>query len=121
MRVYHGTTPQWGQKFIEKGIDAHLSHERTIHGPQDNVPGLFVTPKLSVARRFGLCVLAIDISEDQLTVPPNLDLAGATLQQSLNNHLEPEAFLSIRIEPSDVAIVECHENGYLFNPFELED
>ena len=121
MRVYHGTTPQLGRQFIKNGIDAHILYRRAIHGPQDNHAGIFVTPKLSVARRFGLCVIAIDIDGSLLTVPPNLVLAGATLEQSLNHHFEPQAFLSTLIEPSDISIVECYENQYPFNPFDRDD
>ena len=121
MRVYHGTTPALGQKFVIEGIDAHLPYQRLIHGPQDNYAGIFVTPKLSVARRFGLCVISIDIAENNLSVPPNLGVTGATLEQSLNNQLEPQAFISTRVDPTNIAIVECCEHGYPFNPYERDD
>ena len=121
MRMYHGTTPELARKFARDGIDAHVPYSRAIHGPQDGVPGIFVTPKLSVARRFGLCVLAIDVSEEQLAVPPNLAVLDRTLDQVLNHHFEPQAFLSTRIEPESIRIAECHENGYAFNPFERDD
>lgn len=121
MRVYHGTTPQFAKQFAQYGIDAHLPCRRAIHGPQDGVPGIFVTPRLSVARRFGLCVLEIEIDEEHLSVPPNLVVAGATLSTSLGNQPEPQAFISTRIEPSAIRIVECYENGYSFNPYTLDD
>ena len=121
MRVYHGTTPQLAKQFAQNGIDAHLPYRRAICGPQDGVPGIFVTPRLSVARRFGLCVIEIEIDERQLSVPPNLAVAGATLSMSLGNQPEPQAFISTRIEPSTIRIVECHENGYSFNPYASDD
>lgn len=121
MRVYHGTTPVFGEKFVRDGIDAHLLFKRAIHGPQDGVAGIFVTPKKSVARRFGLCVLAIEVFYEQLTVPPNLALSGATLNETLNHHFEPQAFLSIRVEPELLRIVECYEHGYPFDPYDRDD
>jgi hypothetical protein len=117
MRIYHGTTPQFAKHFVKYGIDAHLISRRAIHGPQDGVPGIFVTPKLSVARRFGLCVIEIEVTEDNLFVPPNLAVAGATLSEALDNEFEPQAFISNRIEPSAIRIVECRENGYSFNSY----
>ena len=121
MRVYHGTTPAFGHRFMNEGIDAHLPYKRLIRGIQDDFAGIFVTPKLSVARRFGLCVIAIDIPKDQLSVPPNLADAGATLEQSLKNEFEPQAFISIRINSSNISIAECYENQYPFNPYERDD
>lgn len=121
MRVYHGTTPVLGKKFVRDGIDAHLPFKRAIHGPQDGVAGIFVTPKKSVARRFGLCVLAIEVFYEQLTVPPNLLLGGVSLDQALSHHYEPQAFLSIRVEPELLTIVECYENEYPFNPYDRDD
>jgi hypothetical protein len=121
MLVYHGTTPQIAQNFIQKGIDCHVPYPRLIHGPQDGVPGIFVTPKISVARRFGLCILAIEVERDDLSPPPIFALNGITLEQSLENPLEPQAFLTKRIEPDCLKIVECHENGYIDNPYEPDD
>jgi hypothetical protein len=118
MRVYHGTTPTQARMFLQNGIDGHLLHPRATHGPQDQVPGLFVTPTLSVARRFGLCIVAIEVYESELTVPPNLDDAGASLLDSLSNPLEPQAFLAKRVEPHALKIIECHADGYPFNPYE---
>jgi hypothetical protein len=117
MRVYHGTSPQQGRQYIVSGIDAHIPYERAIHGQQDNHAGIFVTPKISVARRHGLCVIAIDIEDNLLTVPPNLASEEITLEQSLNHHFEPQAFLSVRIEPTIISMIECRDNGYLLNPF----
>jgi hypothetical protein len=121
MLVYHGTTPQLAKQFVRHGIDAHLLYRRAIHGPQDGVPGIFVAPKVSVARRFGLCVIEIEIQGEHLTVPPNLALGGLTLEESLGQRFEPQAFVSQRIEPAAIRIVECHENNYPFNPYERED
>jgi hypothetical protein len=121
MRVYHGTTPAIGRIFIVEGINAHLLYPRQIHGPQDSYPGIFVTPKISVARRFGNCVISIEVPENFLSVPPNLKIAGASLEQSLSNQFEPQAFISTRIEPDNISIIECYENGYPFNPFEKND
>lgn len=121
MRVFHGTTPSLAQAFVRRGIDANLCYKRSIHGPQDSVPGIYVTPKLSVARRFGLCVLAIEVSAEQLTVPPNLAQVRVLVEHTLNHHFEPQAFLAFRIEPSAIEIVECHEGGYSFNPYECDD
>ena len=118
MRVYHGTTPTQARMFLQNGIDGHLPHPRATHGPQDQVPGLFVTPTLSVARRFGLCIVEIEVHESELTVPPNLEAAGASLFDSLSNILEPQAFLARRVEPNALKIIECHADGYPFNPYE---
>jgi hypothetical protein len=118
MRVYHGTTPDQARMFLQNGIDGHLLHSRAIHGPQDGVPGLFVTPTLSVARRFGLCIVEIEVHESELDVPPNLKTAGASLLDSLSNVYEPQAFLARRIEPNALKIIECHADGYPFNPYE---
>lgn len=118
MRVYHGTTPKQAQAFVASGIDGHLLHPRAIHGPQDLVPGLFVTPVLAVARRFGLCVIEIEVQEVDLAVPPILAELGVTLQASLANSLEPQALLAKRVEPHSLKVVECHENGYSFNPYD---
>ena len=121
MRVYHGTTPAQARTFLQKGIDGHVVSPRMIHGPQDRAPGLFVTPKLSVARRFGLCIVEIEVQESDLTVPPNLKAAGASLDDALSNEREPQAFLARRVEPQALRIVECHENGYPFNPYDGPD
>lgn len=118
MRVYHGTTPTQASMFLQNGIDGHLPHPRANHGPQDQVPGLFVTPTLSVARRFGLCIIEINVLESELTVPPNLEVAGASLFDSLSNSLEPQAFLARRVEPNALKIIECHADGYPFNAYE---
>lgn len=118
MRVYHGTTPTQARTFLREGIDGHLLHPRKIHGPQDQVPGLFVTPNLSSARRFGLCIIEIEVRESDLTIPPTLQAAGASLEDSLTNEREPQAFLARRVEPHALRIVECHENGYPFNPYD---
>ena len=91
---------------------------RAIHGLQDQVPGLFVTPTLSVARRFGLCIVEIEVHESELTVPPTFEAAAALLLDSLSNVLEPQAFLARRVEPDALKIVECHADGYPFNPYE---
>jgi release factor glutamine methyltransferase len=117
MLVYHGTTPQLAREFSTKGIDAHILYKRRIHGPQDSYPGIYVTPEISVARRFGLCVIAIEVEEQLLTLPPNLAILGATLDQSLNQHFEPQAFISTRIDPSQITLIECRENRYLLNPY----
>ena len=121
MRVFHGTTPQLAERFLHEGIDAHLTYRRSIHGPQDGVAGIYVTPKLSVARRFGLCVLAIELAAEQLTVPPNLLATEVTVHETLSHHFEPQAFVSYRVEPFAIRVIECHENGYPFNPFERDD
>lgn len=118
MRIYHGTTPAQARMFLENGIDGHLLHPRVIRGPQDKAPGLFVTPTLSVARRFGLCIVEIEVHESELTVPPTLQAAGASLWDSLSNVREPQAFLTRRVEPSALKIIECHADGYPFNPYE---
>ena len=121
MRVYHGTTPTQAQTYLQEGIDGHLLHRRQIHGPQDQAPGLFVTPKLSVARRFGLCIVEIEVEESDLTPPPILEAAGASLEDALTNEREPQAFLARRVEPGALRIVECHENGYPFNLYDGPD
>ena len=118
IRVYHGTTPTQARMFLQNGIDGHLLHPRAIHGPQDQVPGLFVTPTLSVARRFGLCIVEIEVHESELTVPPTFAAAAASLLDSLSNDLEPQAFLARRIESDALKIIECHPDGYPFNPYE---
>ena len=120
MRVYHGTNAEFASRFLREGIDAHVLHPRLIHGPQDFEAGLFVTPKLNVARRFGLFILAIEAEEHELEVPPMLRLAGADLAASLANPLEPQALLKARVEPTRVHLVESHPNGYTFNPFDEE-
>jgi hypothetical protein len=118
MNVYHGTTPDCGRQFTQFGIDAHQLHPRLIKGPQDAFPGIFVTPYMHVARRFGLCIVKISVRPSDLNVPPNLELAGATVCLSLTNPAEPQAFLVMRVEPEAVCIVECYEYGYPFNPYE---
>lgn len=120
MRVYHGTTAEFAYRFLREGIDAHVLHPRVIRGPQDFEAGLFVTPKLHVARRFGLFILAIEAKMHELEVPPMLRLAGADLEASLANPREPQALLKTRVEPSRVQLVESHPNGYSFNPFDEE-
>ena len=106
---------------MQKGIDGHLLRTRMIHGPQDQALGLFVTPKLSVARRFGLCTVEIEARKEDITIPATLIAAGASLDDSLNNELEPQALLAWRIEPEALRIVECHVDGYPFNPYEGPD
>ena len=118
MRVYHGTTLTQALAFLRDGINGHQLHQRLIHGPQDMVPGLFVTPVFSVARRFGLCIIEIEAQLSELEVPPAFASAGASLEDSLTNVSEPQALLVSRIEPSALKIVECHEDGYPFNPYE---
>jgi hypothetical protein len=86
-----------------------LISRRAIHGPQDSVPGLFVTPDLEVAKRFGICVVAIEVDVSDLSVPPAFAIAGADLAASLNNPLEPQAFLSKRVEPAHVKVVYVDE------------
>lgn len=112
MLVYHGTTPQQCARFCAAGIDGHLLFPRAIHGPQDNVPGLFVSPDLEVAKRFGLCVVAIDVEPTDLSVPPALKQAGASLEETFANPPEPQAFLSKRIEPNQIKIVYSDEARY---------
>ena len=120
MRVYHGTTGENASRFLAEGINAHVLHPRSIHGPQDLEPGLFVTPKLSVARRFGLFILAIEANDSNLEAPPILRQAGVDLEASLSNPLEPQALLKGHVEPEDISLVESHPNGYPFNPYEDE-
>lgn len=118
MFVYHGTDGKNAKRYVCEGINAHLLCPRAIHGPQNNEPGLFVTPRLDVARRFGLYVIQIKVELSELSVPPALRQAGATLEQTLALPFEPQAFLASRIEPHQVEIVESHPNGYPFNPFD---
>lgn len=118
MRVYHGTDAKHAERFVREGIDADLLHPRMIHGLQDNEPGLFVTPKVHVARRFGLFVLQIEVDPKHLRVPPMLRQCGATLEQVLAAEFEPQALLVARVEPSAVALVESYPNGWPFNPYE---
>ena len=118
MRVYHGTTAECAERFARDGIDAHLFYPRLIHGLQDLEPGLFVTPRLPVARRFGLYVLEIDVEAHQLKTPPTLRTAGASLQDALQNSAEPQALLVARVEPDHVRVVESYPNGHPFNPFD---
>ena len=118
MLVYHGTTPEFASAFVKHGIDGHIPHARKIHGPQDNVAGLFVTPTRWVARRFGLCVLEIEIDAGDLRAPPSMAQLGVSVEDALGNQLEPQAFIATRIEPCNVRLIECHENGYSKNPFE---
>lgn len=109
MFVYHGTTREQCARFCESGIDGHLSFLRTIHGPQDGVPGLFVSPYLEVAKRFGLCVVAIEIQPDDLVTPPIMEQLGISLADALSNPREPQAFLNKRVEPAFIKIVYCDE------------
>jgi hypothetical protein len=118
MIVYHGTDGENARRYACEGIDAHLLHTRATHGLQDNEPGLFVTPRFDVARRFGLYVIQIEVEFSELNVPPELRQAGASLEQALAASFEPQAFIASRIEPSRVSIVESHPNGYPFNPFD---
>ncbi|MET3118604.1 hypothetical protein AAKU64_002837 [Undibacterium sp. GrIS 1.8] len=120
MLVYHGTTPEIASEFVKHGIDCHIPYARKIHGPQDNVAGLFVTPTRSVARRFGLCVLEIEVNAGDLQAPPSMAQLGVSVEDALANQLEPQAFIAIRIESSHIRIIECHENGYSINPFESD-
>lgn len=120
MRVYHGTDKRNAERFLAEGIDAHCIHPRLIHGLQDHEPGLFVTPKVHVARRFGLFILQVDIDPKSLHVPPMLRLSGATLEQALAAEFEPQALLVARVEPSAVTLVESCPDGWPSNPFESE-
>ena len=117
MLVYHATSAVFAELFQASGVDGHLLHARAIHGPQDNEPGLFVTPDLSVARRFGLFIFEIEVDESELVVPPTLRGLNVSLQESLANPLEPQALLPVRIEPARLRLVESHPNGYAFNPY----
>lgn len=56
MRVFHGTTSQLAHQFVREGIDAHLPYRRAIHGPQDDVPGIFVTPRLPAWQAFNKAI-----------------------------------------------------------------
>jgi len=118
MFVFHGTDGENAKRYVCEGIDAHLLRTRAIHGPQDEEPGLFVTPRFDVARRFGLYVIQIEVELSELSVPPALRQAGASLEQALAASFEPQAFITSRIEPSRVSIVESHANEYPFNPFD---
>ncbi|WP_138922514.1 hypothetical protein [Hylemonella gracilis] len=109
MIVYHGSTQDQCNSFCSSGIDGHKVFPRAIHGPQDGVPGLFVTPDLEVAKRFGICVVSIEVELSDLAPPPAFILAGADLETSLKNPPEPQAFLAKRIEPSRVKIVYFDE------------
>ncbi len=109
MLVYHGTTKSQAEAFLLNGIDAHLLHPRNISGPQSNTPGIFVTPVLEVAKQFGRSVVAIEVEYSDLSVPPNLALAGADLTAALNNPLEQQAFLTKRIEPGQVTLAYHEE------------
>ena len=50
-------------------------------------------------------------------------LAGldVSLEDSLKNPLEPQAFLTKRLEPKHIKILECHENGYSKNLYEPDE
>jgi hypothetical protein len=72
-------------------------------------PGLFVTPKLEVAKRFGRAVVAIEIDSFDLQVPPNLKAYGATLETAWANPHEEQGFLAKRIEPGQVALANHEE------------
>jgi hypothetical protein len=119
MLVYHGTTAENAQRFVRNGIDAHLPHPHLIQGPQNGQAGLFVSPKLRVARTFGLFVLAIDIDPEDLKTPPALEIAGADLNHALTQEFEPQALLVARVEAHRIRIVEAYPNGYLRNPYEM--
>jgi hypothetical protein len=118
MFVYHGTTSENAKRYLREGIDAHAQCARKIHGPQDNEPGLFVTPRFDVARTFGLFIIQIEVELSELSVPPMLRQAGATLEQTLAAPFEPQALLTSYIEPSRIRIVESHPYGYPFNPYD---
>jgi hypothetical protein len=104
MLVYHGTTRAHADKFMSLGFDPEESFERKIIGPQSQIPGLFVSPDLETAKRFGRVVIAIDIDLYDLSVPPNLESVGATLQMCLDNQPEPQAFLSVCVAPERISI-----------------
>lgn len=116
MHVYHGTNAENAEKFVREGIDGHRLHQRCIGGSQDAESGLFVTPTLAVARRFGLYIIEVDVDISELEVPPMLRAAGANLESSLSNPAEPQALIRTRIEPHRVRVIESHPNGYPFNP-----
>jgi hypothetical protein len=117
--MFHGTTVAQAERFLSGGIDGNLLFARQISGPQDLCPGIFVSPRLSVARRFGNCTLQIDgVEESELAVPPTLN--GMTLQQSLSWIPEPQALLHARIEPERISVVESYPKGVPFNPFEVD-
>lgn len=118
MHVFHGTTGEYAERFVHEGIVANLLHPRAIHGPQDNEPGLFVTPRIDVARRFGLYVIQIQVELSELKVPPALRQAGVTLEEALSAAFEPQALLASYVEPHRVTIVEAYPTGYPFNPFD---
>ena len=119
MLFHPGTTPKQAQAFLELGIDCYVLQPRAIHKPQDGIPGLFVTPIRWVARRFGLCTLEVEAGD--LKPPPMLAGLNVSLEDSLKNPLEPQAFLTKRLEPKHIKIVECHENGYSRNPYEPDE
>jgi len=85
MLVYHGSTNRQCSEFVEKGIDANLLFPRNIHGAQDFVPGLFVTPDLEVAKRFGPCVISIMVQSSDLHCPPIMAQHGISLIEALEN------------------------------------
>jgi hypothetical protein len=118
MLVYHGTFEEQANRFVQGGIPGDVLHARAIHGLQDEEPGLFVTPRRDVARRFGLYILEIEVALSELSVPPNLRLAGATLEAALSAEFEPQAVLVSFVEPSRIRLVESHPDGYDFNPFD---
>jgi hypothetical protein len=105
MIVYHGSTKAQCLEFTQHGIDAHLSFPRIILGPLSHLPGLFVTPDLEVAKRFGRCVVAIEVQPYELTTPPLMEQIGITTEEALQNPKEPQAFIRVRIEPSRIKIV----------------
>lgn len=105
MILFHGTTAEICERFRTLGIDGNVLHKRIIHGPQDNVPGLFVTPELEVAKRFGSRVVAIEVEPDEIVCPPLLEQCGISLGESLKNSLESQALLNVYVPPERVMLV----------------
>ena len=111
MIVYHGSTQTQCIHFAQHGIDAHLPFPRIILGPLSHISGLFVTPDLEIAKRFGRCVIAIEVQLDELTAPPLMEQIGLTTEEALQNPKEPQAFIRVRIEPSRIRIVHSEHTG----------
>lgn len=107
MIVFHGTTKAQCLEFIQNGIDGHKLSPRNIHGPQDEVPGLFVTPCFKTAKQFGRCVISIEVGIEDLDVPPIMKLTGVDILAAMTNSVEPQALLSKRIDPGQIKLVHC--------------
>ena len=75
MKLYHGTTKEYAQKILENNFTIKSSGSWVLGS------GIYFTPNIECAKRYGETILAVDIDEDILEEILDLDATDHTLDE----------------------------------------